>query len=81
MELLRRSPKEKLHDLQEDAGLAPITNVIEEMQGWACFTPLEERIAPIKIPKPAKPVQVVTKIGRNDLCPCGGGKKYKKCCG
>lgn len=22
-----------------------------------------------------------SKIGRNDLCPCGSGKKYKKCCG
>jgi len=21
------------------------------------------------------------KIGRNDSCPCGSGKKYKKCCG
>lgn len=21
-----------------------------------------------------------TKVGRNDLCPCGSGKKYKKCC-
>jgi preprotein translocase subunit SecA len=21
------------------------------------------------------------KIGRNDLCPCGSGLKYKKCCG
>ena len=21
-----------------------------------------------------------TKIGRNDPCPCGSGKKYKKCC-
>ena len=21
------------------------------------------------------------KIGRNDLCPCGSGKKYKNCCG
>lgn len=20
------------------------------------------------------------KIGRNDLCPCGSGKKYKRCC-
>lgn len=25
--------------------------------------------------------QEVHKIGRNDLCPCGSGKKYKKCCG
>ena len=22
----------------------------------------------------------VTKAGRNDACPCGSGKKYKKCC-
>src|SRR5690349_15482816 len=22
----------------------------------------------------------MTKLGRNDLCPCGSGKKYKKCC-
>jgi preprotein translocase subunit SecA len=28
-----------------------------------------------------KPVKVGAKIGRNDLCPCGSGKKYKKCCG
>ena len=30
------------------------------------------------------PVQVpirTAKIGRNDPCPCGSGKKYKKCCG
>ena len=23
----------------------------------------------------------VNKIGRNDLCPCGSGRKYKQCCG
>lgn len=22
----------------------------------------------------------LVRIGRNDLCPCGNGKKYKKCC-
>jgi preprotein translocase subunit SecA len=26
-------------------------------------------------------IRVSEKIGRNDLCPCGSGKKYKKCCG
>ncbi|MDY0326353.1 MAG: preprotein translocase subunit SecA [Candidatus Cloacimonadaceae bacterium] len=31
-------------------------------------------------PKP-RPIQVAEKIGRNDPCPCGSGKKYKKCCG
>lgn len=28
-----------------------------------------------------KPVKKENKIGRNDLCPCGSGKKYKNCCG
>ncbi len=23
----------------------------------------------------------IDKVGRNDACPCGSGKKYKKCCG
>jgi uncharacterized protein len=27
------------------------------------------------------PVERTPKIGRNDPCPCGSGKKYKRCCG
>ncbi|MCL6448706.1 MAG: preprotein translocase subunit SecA [Armatimonadetes bacterium] len=30
---------------------------------------------------PRQPVKRENKIGRNDPCPCGSGKKYKKCCG
>jgi preprotein translocase subunit SecA len=30
---------------------------------------------------PASQVKHADKIGRNDPCPCGSGKKYKKCCG
>ncbi len=29
----------------------------------------------------ASKMAVSTKVGRNDPCPCGSGKKYKKCCG
>ena len=29
----------------------------------------------------SRTVKKTGKIGRNDLCPCGSGKKYKKCCG
>ncbi|HCY18321.1 MAG: preprotein translocase subunit SecA [Deltaproteobacteria bacterium GWC2_42_51] len=28
-----------------------------------------------------KPIHVEHKVGRNEPCPCGSGKKYKKCCG
>ncbi|MBU2884367.1 SEC-C domain-containing protein [Gilvimarinus agarilyticus] len=31
---------------------------------------------------PAEPIKrTEAKVGRNDPCPCGNGKKYKKCCG
>ena len=30
--------------------------------------------------KKKQPKKVV-KVGRNDPCPCGSGKKYKQCCG
>ena len=29
----------------------------------------------------ARPVRTGPKVGRNDPCPCGSGKKYKNCCG
>lgn len=28
-----------------------------------------------------EPRRHASKVGRNDLCPCGSGKKYKRCCG
>ncbi|VAW29413.1 hypothetical protein MNBD_BACTEROID07-163 [hydrothermal vent metagenome] len=34
----------------------------------------------IDIPGDMKPVNTGKKPGRNDPCPCGSGKKYKKCC-
>ncbi|MBE7020602.1 MAG: preprotein translocase subunit SecA [Ruminococcaceae bacterium] len=33
------------------------------------------------LPKGKTVVRKEAKIGRNDPCPCGSGKKYKKCCG
>lgn len=30
---------------------------------------------------PKAPPRQVDKVGRNDPCPCGSGRKYKKCCG
>ena len=30
---------------------------------------------------PVEPAKAAQTVGRNDDCPCGSGKKYKKCCG
>jgi preprotein translocase subunit SecA len=37
-----------------------------------------QQAEPVKKPEP---VRVGEKIGRNDPCPCGSGKKYKNCHG
>ncbi len=41
--------------------------------------PQDESAGPGK--RKAQPVKVEKTVGRNDPCPCGSGKKYKKCCG
>jgi len=33
------------------------------------------------LPPPVEPIHAEKNVGRNDPCPCGSGKKYKKCCG
>jgi preprotein translocase subunit SecA len=46
------------------------------LEGW------EERdFSGDYFPEPQEPVRVGEKVGRNDPCPCGSGKKYKRCCG
>jgi preprotein translocase subunit SecA len=46
--------------------------------------PRPVRPAPVGLPgageRRAEPGRSGQKIGRNDPCPCGSGKKYKKCC-
>jgi uncharacterized protein YecA (UPF0149 family) len=32
-------------------------------------------------PRPEPVRRAEPKVGRNELCPCGSGKKFKKCCG
>lgn len=36
---------------------------------------------PLELEARRQTVHVEKKVGRNDPCPCGSGKKYKKCCG
>lgn len=67
-----------------------VFNLPEKEQSYFKFmkSPLEhfsrERISYLrKISHPEKKTSgknTKTKIGRNDPCPCGSGKKYKKCC-
>ncbi|MEX0602810.1 MAG: SEC-C metal-binding domain-containing protein, partial [Bacteroidota bacterium] len=40
-----------------------------------------ERPQPVQPGRKQQPIRVAEKIGRNDPCPCGSGKKYKNCHG
>jgi hypothetical protein len=47
------------------------------------LSPLPQSDLPMSPPvgySPSVPIRSGPKIGRNDPCPCGSGKKYKKCC-
>jgi hypothetical protein len=54
-------------------------DIVAEIGRWACFHPDEE--GDDDRPKQAPVVRDAPKVGRNDPCPCGSGKKFKKCCG
>jgi len=54
---------------------------LEELPEWDNVFTEEERKALYKEQKSSGTIVVGEKTGRNDPCPCGSGKKYKKCCG
>ena len=60
-----RKPSLKGHRPDEFEGIKPV--VMPQIRQTAAVKP--------------QPVRVEHKPGRNDPCPCGSGKKYKKCCG
>ncbi len=51
-----------------------------ELSEWDGHLTLEQR-AEIRKQYNEDHRAVSNKVGRNDPCPCGSGKKYKKCCG
>lgn len=50
------------------------------IQSWDALLTVEERKAITKEYNTTRIVVKEDKIGRNEPCPCGSGKKYKKCC-
>ena len=52
-----------------------------ELPAWDSILTEERRKELYKEQKASGTVRKGKKIGRNDPCPCGSGKKYKHCCG
>jgi hypothetical protein len=72
-----------------------IEDTVAELQRWAAFRPrppkpaskpAHRELSPPRAIVPAPQPQTALRsseprVGRNEPCPCGSGKKYKKCCG
>lgn len=69
--------KEKLYKNMVDAK----AEWLYELPQWGAIFTEERRKELYKEQKESGTVRKEKKIGRNDPCPCGSGKKYKKCCG
>lgn len=55
----------------------PEADALELIEKFALMMKIEVRVAQQKL---NPPVYEPIRTGRNDPCPCGSGKKYKKCC-
>ena len=92
----RRDLRRTLADPERMAGfeydrIGPLEDAIGELSGWYAFSDAAQqdqarrtssaghgRLAYADLPQPV--VDPFKGVGRNDPCPCGSGKKFKKCC-
>jgi len=70
----------------EHDSVRPFGDAIETLASWSAPNASDEiaaddfaEVAEWDAP-PAPHVSPFRSVGRNDPCPCGSGKKYKKCC-
>ena len=72
---LRKLPQKTMHQETSAFGDQTASNATSQAGGGDMVKEASEAFSK------AKPVKTGPKVGRNDPCPCGSGKKYKQCCG
>jgi uncharacterized protein len=88
--------KETLDDPERMAGFArerihPLTDAVGELSTWYAFSEERKEAEKRRLEMKDQPrhsyrdlstpiTNPLRTVGRNDPCPCGSGKKYKKCC-
>lgn len=77
-QFLMKLPKKATHEQTNTLADAD-RKASESQKGKAMVSEANEAVE--KIQTKPKPVRTGPKVGRNDPCPCGSGKKYKQCCG
>jgi hypothetical protein len=88
---LARGKDDVLRRLQQET--THIEDTVDMLKHWAAFEPRKEKPAvnpipgerhrPLAVPRqePHPTIEnTEPRVGRNEPCPCGSGKKFKKCC-
>ena len=69
--------KEKLYENMVDAK----ADWLYELPQWDEIFDADKKKTLYREAKNAHTIRNTVKVGRNDPCPCGSGRKYKQCCG
>lgn len=79
---VHQEPQQNLQDLLSSLQLETTRSFLADMEKPPVPQP-QQQLAALKAPPTDNDYVAVggPKAGRNDVCPCGSGKKYKKCCG
>jgi SWIM/SEC-C metal-binding protein len=85
MTKLGTSKRPAVARVQTQARATEILSVCDR-HGWKVIVGIEpdqnENVSDVeRLLHPPEPVKATAAPGRNDPCPCGSGRKYKKCCG
>jgi preprotein translocase subunit SecA len=79
---VRIQSREEIDAAEEELSQPHVANVHYQHADYDAGAAPEELLAPTAVSEATRPmVNVVPKVGRNDPCPCGSGKKYKQCHG
>ncbi len=78
---LHNIPKRTIHQSSSAFGGQPATGSDAATTTASSGTPSDMVSEANEAISKAKPLRSGPKVGRNDACPCGSGKKYKQCCG
>ncbi|MNW82307.1 preprotein translocase subunit SecA [compost metagenome] len=80
---VRIQSREEIDAAEEQLSQSHVENVHYQHADFDADAAPEELLAPTAVASEANQTQVnaLPKVGRNDPCPCGSGKKYKQCHG
>jgi preprotein translocase subunit SecA len=79
---VRIQSREEIDAAEEELSHSHVANVHYQHADFNAEAAPEELLAPTAVSEAPRPtVNAVPKVGRNDPCPCGSGKKYKQCHG